>query len=280
MTREQHEAARRAWWTRQFERGHSLSVAARIKEADEALAGYDKAFPAPVEREPDEATAAQLDEALALIADLVTGARTIDQAREWLDDHHFSSPVAARVDPKPEPFQKQVLAWLHVCFGEDIAADTLERADRFVEEALELAQTDPQFTADRAHALVDYVFGRPAGMPSQEAGGVMLTLAALCEARGIDLDAAAKAELARVWTKVEAIRAKQAAKPVGSALPVATPTERDWIDHTPGDPMPCERTAFVDVQFDDGTVIRDHQAVCFYWEGSATGNIIAWRPAQ
>ena len=49
--------------------------------------------------------------------------------------------------------------------------------------------------------------------------GVMVTLAAYCEAHEVDLHAAAERELARVWTKVDAIRAKQAAKPVGSALP-------------------------------------------------------------
>jgi uncharacterized protein len=71
-------------------------------------------------------------------------------------------------------------------------------------------------------ALVQYVFGRDVGEPRQEVGGVMVTLAAACNAIGIDMDAAATAELARVWTKVDAIRAKQAAKPVGSALPSAT----------------------------------------------------------
>ena len=107
------------------------------------------------------------------------------------------------------------------CFGADIASDRIERADRFTEEALELAQTIPGFTADRAHALVDYVFGRDVGERGQEVGGVMVTLAALCDTFDISIDAEAKRELARIWTKVEQIRAKQAAKPTVSALPVA-----------------------------------------------------------
>jgi hypothetical protein len=37
--------------------------------------------------------------------------------------------------------------------------------------------------------------------------------------------AAAEAELARVWTKIDKIRAKQAAKPTGSALPIASGME-------------------------------------------------------
>lgn len=116
-------------------------------------------------------------------------------------------------------FQVAVNKWMDACFGEPIKSDQLERADRFIEEALELGQTMPGFTAERAHALVDYVFGRAVGETAQEVGGVMVTLAALCNAAGIDLTAAGAAELQRIWTKVEQIRAKQAAKPTGSALP-------------------------------------------------------------
>jgi hypothetical protein len=119
-------------------------------------------------------------------------------------------------------FQSEVDRWMDACFGEPIKSDLLERADRFTEEALELVQTMPSFTAERAHALVDYVFGRPTGERPQEVGGVMVTLAALCNPVGIDIDVEAQREVARIWTKVEQIRAKQAAKPVGSALPVAT----------------------------------------------------------
>ncbi len=122
-------------------------------------------------------------------------------------------------------FQAEVDRWMDACFGEAIKADSIERADRFIEEALELAQTVTGFGAERAHALVDYVFGRPVGVPKQEVGGVMVTLAALCNTAGIDIQDAAKTELARVWTKVEAIRAKQAAKPTGSALPTAHPAK-------------------------------------------------------
>lgn len=116
-------------------------------------------------------------------------------------------------------FQSGVGDWMLACFGEVIAADLLERADRFIEEALELAQTMPGFTAERAHALVDYVFSRPVGERHQEVGGVMVTLAALCNPVGLSINEEARRELARIWTKVEAIRAKQAAKPTGSALP-------------------------------------------------------------
>lgn len=118
-------------------------------------------------------------------------------------------------------FQQRVDPWLLTCFGEVIARDRQERNHRFLEEAIELAQAC-ECTASEAHQLVDYVFGRPVGDPEQEVGGVAVTLAALCLAWGIDMHAAGETELARVWTMVEKIRAKQAAKPKHSPLPGAT----------------------------------------------------------
>lgn len=115
-------------------------------------------------------------------------------------------------------YQQRVQAWMRACFGPEISADVVERNHRFLEEALELVQAKGCM-ASEAHQLVDYVFGRPVGDPHQEVGGVMVTLAALCEPAGLDLDRAAEDELARIWTKVDKIRAKQAAKPKHSPLP-------------------------------------------------------------
>ena len=117
-----------------------------------------------------------------------------------------------------ESFQSRVRPWLLTCFGEAIASDKSERNHRFLEESLELVQA-LGCTQDEAHQLVDYVFGRPSGDPLQEVGGVTVTLAALCLANALDMAAAGEVELARIWTKVEQIRAKQAAKPRHSPLP-------------------------------------------------------------
>ncbi len=117
-------------------------------------------------------------------------------------------------------FQARVQPWMMACFGAAIAADGAERNHRFLEESLELVQACG-CTASEAHQLVDYVYGRPVGERAQEVGGVMVTLAALCLAQGLDMHAAGETELARIWTKVEAIRAKQAAKPKHSPLPAA-----------------------------------------------------------
>jgi NTP pyrophosphatase (non-canonical NTP hydrolase) len=96
--------------------------------------------------------------------------------------------------------------------------DREERMHRFLEEALELAQAIGCSNRD-AHELVDYVFSRDAGQPELEAGGVMVTLAALCTAAEIDMDAAGDRELERNWLRIDAIRRKQASKPLGTPLP-------------------------------------------------------------
>lgn len=129
----------------------------------------------------------------------------------------LSQPAADAVGTG-EAFQQRVQPWLMTCFGEMIAGDREERNHRFLEEALELVQSCG-CTASEAHQLVDYVYGRPVGEPAQEVGGVMVTLAALCLANGLDMHSDGETELARIWTKVEAIRAKQAAKPKHSPLP-------------------------------------------------------------
>lgn len=126
------------------------------------------------------------------------------------------------------PFQSRVQPWLIACFGAEIASDGKERNHRFFEEAGELVQSKGM-SAKEAHQLVDYVWGRPAGEPQQEVGGVMTTLAALCLAAGMDMHEAADTELARIWTMVETIRAKQKAKPKNSPLPMHPPLhETGW----------------------------------------------------
>lgn len=106
------------------------------------------------------------------------------------------------------------------CFGQAIAEDRSERNHRFLEEALELAQSCGATKAE-ALLLVDYVYDRPVGDPAQEVGGVLLTLAALCNARRIYMDVAGDTEINRVDTPdmIARIRQKQATKPASSPLP-------------------------------------------------------------
>ena len=157
--------------------------------------------------------------------------------QRYLADHHTSIPKkggivewaiaalehlsdARNASPREsgESYQFRINEWMQGCFGPDISADVMERNHRFLEEALELVQSRG-CTAEEAHMLVDYVFNRPVGDPHQEVGGVMVTLAALCNAARLDMDRAAEEELSRCWTKIEAIREKQRTKPKSSPLP-------------------------------------------------------------
>jgi NTP pyrophosphatase (non-canonical NTP hydrolase) len=120
---------------------------------------------------------------------------------------------------KQTSYQARIHEWVLECFGPVVAGDKRERNHRFLEEAMELVQACG-CTQFEAHQLVNYVFSRPVGDTPQEVGGVMLTLASLCHTQGIDMIECGETELARVWTKVEQIRAKQAAKPKHSPLPL------------------------------------------------------------
>ena len=130
--------------------------------------------------------------------------------------------LRARLTQALAPFQQRVQPWMLACFGAKISADKLERNHRFFEEAGELVQACGM-TREEAHALVDYTWSRPVGEPTQEVGGVMVTLAALCLANGLDMHASGETELARINVPetVAKIRAKQAAKPKHSPLPDA-----------------------------------------------------------
>ena len=126
----------------------------------------------------------------------------------------------SRAPEAEDTFQARIEPWMRECFGDVIPFDRLERGDRLLEEVFELLQSG-DYPPERVAALRDYVWGRPTGEPAQEVGGVMVTLGAYCLAFGLDMHEAGETELARIWTKVPQIRAKQAAKPTGSALPVA-----------------------------------------------------------
>lgn len=142
---------------------------------------------------------------------------------DYVDLHGVATaqaPVRSASPVETVAFRQRVQPWMMACFGAEISADTGERNHRFFEESTELVQACGM-TQSEAHQLVDYVYGRPSGEKHQEVGGVMVTLAALCLAQGLDMHDAGETELARIWTKVEQIRAKQAAKPKHSPLPVA-----------------------------------------------------------
>jgi hypothetical protein len=148
-------------------------------------------------------------------------------AMAYVLDQHF--PAIATVMEATgwqdiAPFQQRVEPWFRECFPPGVCNDKLERGDRLLEEVLELLQSG-DYPPERVAALRDYTWGRAKGEPSQEVGGVMVTLAAYCIAHGLEMVGAAETELARITRPeiIAKIRAKQATKPTGSALPIAPP---------------------------------------------------------
>lgn len=119
---------------------------------------------------------------------------------------------------RPYGITERVGRWTTDCFGEEIAHDKVERIHRFMEEALELAQS-VGCDKETVLQLVDYVYNRPVGEMNQEIGGVVVTLAALCFAYDLDMSDLGEDELTRVWGKIEKIREKHRNKPKMGPLP-------------------------------------------------------------
>lgn len=122
---------------------------------------------------------------------------------------------------KAERDARQVVVadWVRRSFGEATMHAPDERAARLLEETVEFGQA-LGLTANVAHRVVDYVYGRPPGDPAQEAGGVGVTLLCLCEAIGISADEAEASEIARVLAKpVEHFQRRQAEKRAAGLTP-------------------------------------------------------------
>lgn len=95
--------------------------------------------------------------------------------------------------------QDEITKWVIRCFGSK-AMSLQERANRFLEEALELYQASG-LPKEQALKLLDYVYGRPVGEPGQEIGGVGISLLALAEALNVSADAEEFSEFSRVLAK-------------------------------------------------------------------------------
>jgi hypothetical protein len=119
---------------------------------------------------------------------------------------------------------KAALKWAEEMFGEKTARDPLERARRLLEEAIELAQA-AGLDLDAVSALAARVYLRPPGDIEREVGQVAMTLEVLAANIGLDADAEASREFARVrhipkqeWEARHAAKAAQGiARPVDGA---------------------------------------------------------------
>lgn len=88
--------------------------------------------------------------------------------------------------------QSEILSWGVRVFG-PIALNAQERAIRFIEEALELAQVYG-VSRKMVDALADRVWSKPKGEIKQETAQTLLTLESLSEVNGIDATSEADKE--------------------------------------------------------------------------------------
>jgi hypothetical protein len=109
-------------------------------------------------------------------------------------------------------FQLQWAMWMNACYSRELIDNPKEATDRFAEEAIEAMQAMDMSKEDVLR-MVDYVFSREKGQPSQEAAGTLSCLATLCNQRNIDLGKAAMADLDYCWKNLHKIREKNALKP-------------------------------------------------------------------
>lgn len=99
-------------------------------------------------------------------------------------------------DERVENLESRVEAWVRSRIGDEYMHPR-ERTMRMFEEQVELAQAEG-ITAEMLTRQIAHVFGRPAGEPEQEAGGVAVCLAAWCAARGTTIQSVLLTELERI----------------------------------------------------------------------------------
>lgn len=108
--------------------------------------------------------------------------------------------------------QTETHEWMTRALGPGIRDDKRERILRFLEEAMELCQVC-ELPVGAIYAMIDYTYNRPVGEIEDEVGGVMICLAALCNANFVDMQTAVDTRMLLCHQNMEAIRLKHMAKP-------------------------------------------------------------------
>ncbi len=91
----------------------------------------------------------------------------------------------------------QLGIWCASRFGIEAYTNRRERAARVLEEAIELAQAEG-LPIGKAQRILEVVYSKPAGEPSQEAAGVMTTLMGWAASTSHDLERVTQAEIDRI----------------------------------------------------------------------------------
>lgn len=124
--------------------------------------------------------------------------------------------------------QIKVANWVEEAFGLQQARSVEYRGLRFVEEAIELAQSC-DCKLETLHQLIDHIYSRPKGDLRQELGGVGLTLLALANAAGMSADAAEQEELERVLSKPLEMFKKRNEEKQAALLDLTLDIDGQWV---------------------------------------------------
>ena len=95
--------------------------------------------------------------------------------------------------------QEVVRKWICSTMDTETFLSTKERAQRFLEEAIELVQATGDLTKEDIQHQLDTTWARPVGTLSNEVGGTAVCLFALCENLGLDFYEELNREITRVY---------------------------------------------------------------------------------
>ncbi|MCZ7974421.1 hypothetical protein O9X80_07950 [Agrobacterium salinitolerans] len=140
----------------------------------------------------------------------------------WHDKYEATTAALTALSAQVQDvagYQSRVAAAHHALFHDD-PTDIAERNARSFEESVETAQAFGM-SEDDAIALVKYTFSRPVGEPAKELGAKVLTAFSLGVVAGIDVMAAAEADLEKLQRPetIARIRAKRSTRHGRGPLP-------------------------------------------------------------
>ena len=104
-----------------------------------------------------------------------------------------------------DTFDRRATQWAREAFGNTVVDNQRERAARFIEEAIELAQA-VDLVEEEVVDIAYSVYCKPMGEVAQEIGGTMVTLGVLTRIMQLDLETCAEKELLRCHAKIQDIR--------------------------------------------------------------------------
>lgn len=153
----------------------------------------------------------------------------MEEQRKSVEENARRDAERRQLEARPEPFQAECQRWLDTVTEGD-PTDLEERRARFLEESLEWVQSLGMSLIEVIQVAA-YVFGRPAGEPGQEAGGVNTTAMVLAQYVKLDFMECGRRELDRCWDPavIEKIRGKRSRRHGRGPLPGTSAPEADLV---------------------------------------------------